>query len=192
MRWLVIDRENERVTAYGNLDDALNSAKYQLGVKYAKQKGKYLYTASNSSKTLYIVESSHLTNYNFNSEPNNTVHNNINKTQILDQIKDIERRRGPGYFITLGSRTSQQFTGTRDYWQFVYEVFYINSNNDVSVSGAINKKYELEEVIDSEIQNIILIKVNVEHIVDGDIMINDTQILGQVKCNKYHQYKHKI
>ena len=116
----------------------------------------------------------------------------FNKSSVWEEISQIIKEKGHGYFIVYPAQSSQKFTGERDYYHIIYEINYINSIGAVENTTA-SRKYELESDMDNiGARYIISIDVVVEHIVDRDIVYEDKVIIGTVKSPIYEQYKHKL
>ena len=89
-------------------------------------------------------------------------------------------------------KSTQKFTGERDYYHIIYEINYITGTGGIETTHAY-KKHELESEMDEiDTRYIVAIYIIVEHIVDGDIVYNDKVIIGTVEGPLYQNYKHKL
>jgi len=84
-------------------------------------------------------------------------------SQVVREIRVIQRDRGPGYFIRPGRRSSRSVTGGRDFWRFVYTIVVGDGIFDGGITSQRALKDSYEEAIERH-GEAVLVEVSAEHV----------------------------
>ncbi len=84
-------------------------------------------------------------------------------SQMLREVRAIQREHGWGYFILPGRRSSRRVTGGRDYWRFAYNVLI----GDATFDGGITSQRRLAESYREAVAEgggVVRVEVVAEHV----------------------------
>ena len=192
MQWYIFDEQESTVKTSTNLESALDYARTVSNTKYATKIGTHYYACKGNTKTTFVAGADVIEQHGLTHLKTNKVsHSNITKHQIIEECDRIRFEKGPGYFISPGSITSQNYTGTSDYWKILYEIRYEGFAGGLNIKYA-SKRSELEKVIKSiDANRIVIITVNVQRFLQGH-KADEIVFLGSVRCDKYDKYRHKL